>query len=83
VQAVLSRDSIKEPAPREGQPGSYMERENLARDAKAERASGSNREAESIDPPERCGLPLSSDELPQHRPKERSSARDARNHECR
>ena len=39
-----------------------MERENLAGDAKGKGASGSNREAESTDAPERDGLPRSSDE---------------------
>jgi hypothetical protein len=38
------------------------ERENLAGDAKGKGASGSNREAESTDAPERGGLPRSSDE---------------------
>ena len=47
---------------REAQPGSCMERENLAGDAKGKDASGSNREAESTDAPERGGLPCSSDE---------------------
>ena len=47
---------------REARPGSGMERENLAGDAKAKGASGSNREAESTDAPERGGLPRSSDE---------------------
>src|SRR5271166_4474387 len=49
---------------REAQPGSYKERENLAGDAKGKGASGSNREAESTDAPERGGLPRSSDEGP-------------------
>ena len=39
-----------------------MERENLAGDAKGKGASGSNREAESTDAPERGGLLRSSDE---------------------
>ena len=39
-----------------------MDRENLAGDAKGKGASGSNREAESTDPPERDGLPRSGDE---------------------
>jgi hypothetical protein len=39
-----------------------MERENLAGDAKGKSTSGSNREAESTDAPERGGLPRSSDE---------------------
>jgi hypothetical protein len=47
---------------REAQSGSCTERENLAGDAKGEGASGSNREAESTDAPERGGLPRSSDE---------------------
>jgi hypothetical protein len=47
---------------REAQPGSCTERENLAGDAKGKGASGSNREAESTDAPERGGLPCSSDE---------------------
>jgi hypothetical protein len=47
---------------REARSGSYMERENLAGDAKGKGASGSNREAESTDAPERGGLPRSSDE---------------------
>src|SRR4029453_4736311 len=45
---------------REAQPGSCMERENLAGDAKGKGTSGSNREAESTDAPERGGLPRSS-----------------------
>ena len=49
---------------REAQPGSRMERENLAGDGKGKGASGSNREAESTDAPERGGLPRSSDEGP-------------------
>ena len=49
---------------REAQPGSYKERENLAGDAKGKGASGSNREAESTDAPERGGLPRSSNEGP-------------------
>jgi hypothetical protein len=47
---------------REARPGSWMERENLAGDAKGKGASGYNREAESTDAPERGGLPRSSDE---------------------
>src|ERR1700674_2434179 len=47
---------------REAQSGSCAERENLAGDGKGEGASGSNREAESTDAPERGGLPRSSDE---------------------
>src|SRR4029077_16137274 len=47
---------------REPQLGSRTERENLAGDAKGKGASGSNREAESTDAPERGGLPRSSDE---------------------
>ena len=39
-----------------------MERENLAGDVKGKGTSGSNREAESTDAPERGGLPRSSDE---------------------
>ena len=45
---------------REAQSGSGMERENLAGDAKGKGTSGSNREAESTDAPERGGLPRSS-----------------------
>src|SRR5271169_2082749 len=44
---------------REAQSGSCTERENLAGDAKGKGASGSNREAESTDAPERGGLPCS------------------------
>ena len=47
---------------REARPGSCMERENLTGYAKGKGASGSNREAESTDAPERGGLPRSSDE---------------------
>jgi hypothetical protein len=47
---------------REAQSGSCTERENLAGDAKGKGASGSNREAESTDAPERGGLLRSSDE---------------------
>ena len=39
-----------------------MERENLTGDAKGKGASGSNREAESTDAPERGGLLRNSDE---------------------
>src|ERR1700692_3139568 len=49
---------------REARPGSCMERENLAGDAKGKGASGSYREAESTDASERGGLPRSSDEGP-------------------
>jgi len=45
---------------REARSGSCMERENLAGDAKGKGTSGSNREAESTDAPERGGLPRSS-----------------------
>src|SRR6266480_4606774 len=45
---------------REAQSGSSTERENLAGDAKGKGTSGSNREAESTDAPERGGLPRSS-----------------------
>jgi hypothetical protein len=45
---------------REARPGSGMERENLAGDAKGKGASGSNREAENTDAPERGGPPRSS-----------------------
>ena len=41
---------------REAQSGSCTERENLAGDAKGKSTSGSNREAESTDAPERGGL---------------------------
>jgi len=41
---------------REAQSGSCAERENLAGDAKGKGTSGSNREAESTDAPERGGL---------------------------
>src|ERR1700727_2654701 len=44
---------------REAQSGSGTERENLAGDAKGKSTSGSNREAESTDAPERGGLPRS------------------------
>src|SRR6266446_6464867 len=47
---------------REAQLGFCTERENLAGDAKGKGTSGSNREAESTDAPERGGLPRSSDE---------------------
>ena len=47
---------------REARSGSGAERENLVGDAKGKGASGSNREAESTDAPERDGLPRSSDE---------------------
>ena len=49
---------------REAQPGSCMERENLAGDAKGKGTSGDNREAESTDAPERGGLLRSSNEGP-------------------
>ena len=48
---------------REAQLGSGTERENLAGDAKGKSTSGSNREAESTDAPERGGLPRSSDDV--------------------
>jgi hypothetical protein len=47
---------------REARPGFGTERENLAGDAKGKGASGSNREAEITDAPERGGLPRSSAE---------------------
>ena len=47
---------------REAQSGSGTERENLAGDGKGKGASGSNREAESTEAPERGGLLRSSDE---------------------
>src|SRR6266700_6532372 len=47
---------------REARPGCRMERENLAGDAKGKGASGSNREAESTDAPDRGGLLRSSEE---------------------
>src|SRR5947208_15988557 len=47
---------------REAQSGSCMERENMTGDAKGKGTSGSNREAESTDAPERGGLPRSSDD---------------------
>src|SRR6266487_2199810 len=47
---------------REAQLGSCTERENLTGDAKGKGTSGSNREAESTDAPERGGLLRSSDE---------------------
>src|ERR1700676_258264 len=47
---------------REAQSCSCTERENLAGDAKGKGASGSNRETESTDAPERGGLPCRSDE---------------------
>src|SRR5215510_8211529 len=47
---------------REARPGFGTERENLAGDGKGKGASGSNREAESTDAPERGGLPRSSAE---------------------
>src|SRR5215510_12622358 len=47
---------------REARPGSGMERENLTGDAKGKGTSGSSREAESTDAPERGGLPRSSNE---------------------
>jgi hypothetical protein len=45
---------------RDAQSGSCAERENLAGDAKGKGTSGSNREPESTDAPERGGLPRSS-----------------------
>src|SRR5260370_16115131 len=50
---------------REAQSGSCTERENLAGDAKGKGASGSNREAETTDAPERGALPRSSNEAGQ------------------
>jgi hypothetical protein len=47
---------------RDSHSGFRMERENLAGDGKGKGASGSNREAESTDAPERGGLPRSSNE---------------------
>src|SRR5215510_6746953 len=44
---------------RESRLGSGMERENLAGDAKGKGTSGSHREAESTDAPERGGPPRS------------------------
>src|SRR5258708_35467334 len=48
---------------REARPGSCMERENLAGDAKGKSTSGSNREAESTDAPKRSDLPRRSDQV--------------------
>ena len=45
---------------RDSHSGLRTERENLAGDAKGKSTSGSNREAESTDAPERGGLPRSS-----------------------
>ena len=50
---------------RDSHSGSPTELENLDGDAKRKGASGSNREAESTDAPERGGLPRSSDEAGQ------------------
>src|SRR5215469_10392081 len=47
---------------RDSHSGFRTERENLAGDAKGKGTSGSNREAESTDAPERGGLPRNSDE---------------------
>ena len=47
---------------REARPGFGTERENLTGAAKGKGTSGSNREAESTDAPERGGLPRSSAE---------------------
>src|SRR5215468_12275159 len=47
---------------REARSGCRTERENLAGDVKGKGTSGSIREAESTDAPERGGLPRSSDE---------------------
>ena len=47
---------------REARPGFRTERENLTGDAKGKGTSGSNREAESTDAPERGGLLRSSEE---------------------
>src|SRR5260221_7787571 len=47
---------------RDARPGYCTERENLAGDGKGKSTSGSNREAESTDAPERGGLLRSSDE---------------------
>jgi len=52
----------RHPACRQREARSGSERENLAGDAKGKGASGSNREAESTDAPERDGPPRSSDE---------------------
>jgi hypothetical protein len=62
VRFYIVRDEVPVPHrhAREAQSGSCMERENLAGDAKGKGASGSNREAESTDAPERGGLPRSS-----------------------
>jgi hypothetical protein len=49
---------------REARSGSGAERENLAGDGKGKGTSGSNREAESTDAPERGGPPGSSNEGP-------------------
>ena len=56
---------------REARPGSCTERENLTGGAKGKGTSGSNREAESTDAPERGGLPRSSDEGPVMGPERR------------
>src|ERR1700738_2583048 len=62
---------------REAQSGSGTERENLAGDGKGKGASGSNREAESTDAPERGGLPSRFDVIPRavHRRQSRAQRR--------
>ena len=60
---------------RDSHSGFRTERENLAGDAKGKGTSGSNREAESTDAPERGGLPRSSSPpaLPTHSEMKRPS----------
>ena len=60
VDALIPTERHPACRQREARPGCRMERENLAGDAKGKGASGSNREAESTDAPERGGLPRSS-----------------------
>src|SRR6202048_5359239 len=62
------RDLVSFAAGRQCRWSTCMERENLAGDAKGKGTSGSNREAESTDAPERGGLPRSSSPpaLPTH-----------------
>src|SRR5467141_1389236 len=68
------RGPVSSAAGRQCRWSTCTERENLAGDAKGKGTSGSNREAESTDAPERGGLPRSSSPpaLPTHSDMKRS-----------
>src|SRR6267143_7313435 len=62
VDVLIPTERLPACRQREARPGFCTERENLAGDGKGKGATGSNREAESTDAPERGGLPRCSDQ---------------------